>query len=100
MDDSGVAWQVWEVIPTTAERRSAGERRFGARQKSERRLREQFRVHLGDGVEQGWLVFECAAEKRRLHPIPGGWSERPDHELADLCRRATGTSRTTPRLIE
>ena len=100
MDDSGVAWQVWDVVPTTAERRSAGERRFGARLKGDRRLQQQLRVQLGDGLEQGWLVFECTAEKRRLQPIPQGWSERPDRELADLCHRAVVTARTTPRLIE
>ena len=81
-DPSGVRWQAWEVIPSTAERRSAGERRFGARDRVDRRVRqEQARVRVGHGMEQGWLVFECATEKRRVHPIPDGWSTMSDGEL-------------------
>jgi hypothetical protein len=75
IDPQGVRWQAWEVIPTTAERRSSGERRFRTRNKS-------------------------AREKRRLHPIPPNWSVRTDEELSALCGSAEAAPRTTPRLVE
>jgi hypothetical protein len=99
-DRQGVHWQAWEVIPTTAERRSAGERRFGARDKRERRTKRQFRVPMDAGLATGWLVFESSAEKRRLSPVPPDWTVRTDEELAKLCSSAVATLRTTPRLVE
>jgi len=87
-DADGTEWQAWEVIPSTAERRSAGERRFGARERDDRRTRHQTRVKLEDGMALGWLVFECAAGKRRLHPIPSGWSTLSDEQLAQLAHQA------------
>ena len=87
-DGNGTEWQAWEVIPSTAERRSAGERRFGTRDREERRTQHQVRVKLEDGMALGWLVFECAAGKRRLHPIPPGWSALSDDELAVLAHNS------------
>jgi hypothetical protein len=100
IDAAGVQWQAWEVIPSTAERRGTGERRFGARDRADRRVRQQPRVKMEDGLAQGWLVFECATEKRRLHPIPEGWSTLTEvglSQLAALARPAGSGSRTDPR---
>ena len=91
-DSDGTAWQAWEVIPSSAERRKAGERRFGHRDVSERRTRHEPRVRFDAGLAEGWLVFECAAGKRRLHPIPAGWSTLSDAELAALARSARATT--------
>jgi hypothetical protein len=99
-DQHGVHWQAWEVIPTTAERRSASERRFGRRDKRDRRTKQQFRVQMDEGLAKGWLVFESAGEKRRLHPTPSDWTTRSDEELAILCQSAEAAPRTTPRLVE
>lgn len=88
IDPEGVEWQAWEVIPSTAERRGSGERRFGVRDRGDRRARQQVRVKLEDGLAHGWLVFESADEKRRLHPIPDGWSTLSDAGLAELARTA------------
>jgi hypothetical protein len=99
-DQQGVRWQAWEVIPTTAERRSGGERRFGVRDKRDRRTKQQFRVPMDDGLAKGWLVFESAGEKRRLHPIPIDWNARTDDELSLLCGSAYAAPRTSPRLVE
>lgn len=86
-DTHGVVWQAWEVIPSSAERRSSGERRFGARDRVDRRVRqEQTRVKLDHGMAHGWLVFESAAEKRRVHPIPDDWSSRSDEQLVALLK--------------
>jgi len=99
-DTNGVRWQAWEVIPTTAERRDARERHEGALQTEERRTRRQLRVRMDGGLAQGWLVFESAAEKRRLRPIPPGWTEQTDEELARLCGTAEMAPRPTRRLVE
>ena len=99
-DTNGVRWQAWEVIPTTAERRDAHEGHDGTRQTEERRSRRQLRIRMDGGLAQGWLVFESAAEKRRLRPIPPGWTERTDEELAHLCSTAEMAPRPTRRLVE
>ncbi len=97
VDDEGTSWQVWEVIPTSAERRSVSERRFGARATSDRRVRREVRIQMEDGLGAGWLVFESPNGKRRLHPIPDGWADRPDSELVLLCHRAEPSSRGSQR---
>jgi hypothetical protein len=95
VDAAGVQWQVWEVIPSTAERRGTGERRFGVRDRVDRRVLQQPRAKLDDGLAQGWLVFECATEKRRLHPIPEGWSTLTDLGLAQLAEQARPAAPST-----
>lgn len=92
IDADGVEWQAWEVIPSSAERRAMGERRFSGRHARDRRVRTQVRVRMDRGLAEGWLVFESAAEKRRLRPIPGGWSTLTDEQLAALVRSATTSS--------
>lgn len=96
-DADGVQWQAWEVIPSTAERRGRTERRFGARDQRERRVKQEPRAKMQEDLVHGWLVFESAREKRRLHPIPQGWFELPDDELAALARRADAAARVLPR---
>ena len=95
VDADGTEWQVWDVIPSTAERRGSGERRFGARAAGERRTQHQLRVRMEDGLADGWLVFECEAEKRRLRPVPHGWSDLSDDALAALGRTADVAPRQT-----
>lgn len=86
-DHDGVEWQVWEVVPSTAERRHASERRIDPREdEGDRRRHLQFRVQLEDGLERGWLVFESAHEKRRVYPVPPDWHAWPDEELIALRR--------------
>ena len=97
-DANGTHWQAWAVIPSSAERRRAGERRFGSRARRDRRQREELRVHMDDALTRGWLVFESDHEKRRLLPIPPGWEQRTDDELTKLCE--TATVAPPPRLSE
>ena len=58
---------------------------------------EVWDVRLGDRGEaravrpdlaEGWLAFESSSEKRRLAPIPSGWSDLPEELLGQLCARA------------
>jgi hypothetical protein len=45
-------------------------------------------AHLPPELEEGWLCFECAEEKRRLAPTPPGWEEMDDDALTALCASA------------
>jgi hypothetical protein len=67
-DAAGVAWKVFRAIPHST---PSGR---------EKVLPEDFR--------DGWLVFECDAERRRLAPIPGDWEELADDQLEHLCSAA------------
>ncbi len=51
---------------------------------------------MEDGLGEGWLVFECAHEKRRLHPIPEHWSQGTERELRALCSSASAAPRVSP----
>jgi hypothetical protein len=98
LDARGIAWQAWEVIPSTAERRRAErERRFGTRDQRDRRLHPELRVRMQEELTNGWLVFECATEKRRLYPVPAGWSSLSDIELDALAATAEAADRLPPR---
>jgi hypothetical protein len=45
-------------------------------------------------LQDGWLVFECGREKRRLEaPYPGNWLTFSIPELEELCRRASPVRR-------
>ena len=75
-DPDGTEWQVWSVVP--------GEHSEWP---------EHARKHLPDAMAEGWLCFESAGEKRRLHPLPPGWDERGDDELRALCTQAVRVDR-------
>lgn len=99
-DASGMQWQVWEVVPSSAERRESPERRSQARTEVGRRVRQELRIRMESTLAQGWLVFESAHEKRRLRPIPEGWEQRDDGGLARLLSEATLAPHSPRRLIE
>lgn len=86
-DESGVDWQVWDVHPTHVERRirRSGEVDPG----SERRHHLSGpRMEVRPEFANGWLAFQCRGERRRLAPMPEGWDQLDDAELARLCERA------------
>ena len=100
-DRTGMEWTVWEVRPrrglwTGVERRSGLDRRATAdgtpldRRTSEERREAALRVldALGPVLADGWLAFHAATERRRLLPIPDGWMQMRESELAELCARA------------
>jgi hypothetical protein len=100
IDSEGVAWQVWEVIPQSVERRKLRERRIASRDENDRRRRHEVRLRTSDGEADGWLVFEAYDVKKRLRPIPDGWHLASSVELESMCARADRASRATRRLIE
>lgn len=71
-DRQGRDWRAWDVVPDNLNSRIKN---------------EDFLAALN---YTGWIVFETKneAEKRRLYPIPKGWSELPDTELQALVERA------------
>jgi hypothetical protein len=66
LDAAGVVWDVRAIHPSAT----------------------PGRVRLPEPVESGWLAFESFGEKRRLSPIPDGWSSHSDDGLRQLCQAA------------
>lgn len=123
VDAHGVRWTVWTVYPTVTELRPgdaprtgttplgvtpvAGSRAVGAGTLAEPAggsasasaaadgAPSGARTVVAPGLERGWLAFESETEKRRLAPIPEGWTELSDQALAALCARATPAPRRT-----
>ena len=100
VDSRGLKWLVWEVIPTSTERRKLRERRFAPRDANDRRKRHEARLRVSDGESGGWLVFESVDGKKRLRPIPRDWQLASIEELESMCARAERAARPSRRLIE
>lgn len=60
----GREWQVWDVDPALGSGR------------------------LPRTLPGGWLCFETAGEKRRLHPVPASWDGCSPSELEALRQEA------------
>lgn len=88
-DSLGRKWDVWTVVPSTAERR----RRTGPSVPPnppgiERRTHDEVRMPLSEEWVHGWLAFETKGERRRLAPYPTDWLDREPSDLERLCREA------------
>jgi hypothetical protein len=101
-------WVVVDVMPDVGNRRAGAERRQSMapeivveRRQEARRVRARPRVLLGSELERGWLYFQnetdAAIARRRLAPIPPGWDELPEAELAALLARARQVTRGVGR---
>jgi len=69
-DSNGVAWRVWNTVPTA-------------------------RTSLSGEFERGWLTFESTAGLRRLAPVPANWEAATPERLELMCRAATEVPRRT-----
>lgn len=100
-DNNGEKWDVWLVLPTSAERRKVERRRAIAGdsgyageerrvRKPDRRLSSKVRRSPIDlEFKDGWLCFEShSGEKRRLMPVPDNWENMSVRELLKLCSEA------------
>ena len=76
-DPEGREWSVWDVVPS---------------RKSD--------LFLPATMADGWLCFEAAHEKRRLHPVRVDWDALEDAELWSLCLSADPVPPRTPRHSE
>src|SRR5688500_8230714 len=77
-DRSGTRWTVWDTVPETT-------------------------TGLEATFRGGWLTFDSGAERRRLGPVPDGWTDFPPERLDLLLRVArevTGPSDADARLEE
>ena len=89
-DERGRAWTVWDVHPTSVDRR---QRNVGPPAGiGERRGHTGSRAIIAPRLAQGWLAFEARdGERRRLAPIPDvprGWPTASDGELREWCELA------------
>jgi hypothetical protein len=71
-DGNGRGWRAWDVSPDELSPRTKDE------------------DYLAQLYHTGWIVFETKEgdDKRRLYPVPKGWSELPEAELAVLLQKA------------
>lgn len=107
-DDDARLWNAWDVHPVWGERRARERRvREGAppaalleRRARERRHDSGLRIALPPRLAGGWIAFECGNDRRRVAPIPEGWSELDDEALRRLWRAAETLPPRRGRLIE
>jgi len=50
-------------------------------------------TYLPEQFGNGWLCFESGIAKRRLTPVPPGWSAMSDRDVLGLLRRAQAVVR-------
>jgi hypothetical protein len=94
----GTLWEMWDVHPTLADRRSAKDPHPPAHS-DERRKQRSYRSPVPGTMKSGWLALQSATERRRIAPVPDGWSLRTDEELRALVRASESTGKRR-RLIE
>ncbi len=87
LDALGVGWQIWEVIPTLAEKRAAKEA-IPPEETGERRRGSPGKPLITGPMATGWLAMKSASERRRLAPIPPDWDTMSDDELRELIVEA------------
>jgi hypothetical protein len=80
VDPDGRSWEAWEVRPIAIERRLNEDRRVVPRFGQDRRSAElQFALH--GSLREGWLTFQHGDDRRRISPIPNGWTALSEAEL-------------------
>ncbi len=96
MDSAGTEWHVWDIVPRHTERRRSKHRdrrmekrgiQFPERRSESRRLGDTRRAVIRGTYSQGWLCFESHLEKRRVCPIPPGWTAWGDELLEQYLWR-------------
>jgi hypothetical protein len=92
-DAAGIVWKVWDVAPTMTERFDA-ENPATSSETAERQRARSVRGRLPGPMTNGWLAIMAGTERRRIAPIPEGWSTMADAELLELIR--TEAVITTP----
>lgn len=87
-DQGDVLWYVWEIQPSSIERRLRDDET--KRPATERRRTPsppRFRPS-NPQLMAGWLAFESSLGKRRLFPVPKQWEEMSEDELLALLAQA------------
>lgn len=89
LDAEGMKWDVWEVNPSVVEHELEQVRLAQSVVPDTVDHARRHGALVASALSSGWLCFESGEVKRRLAPVPPGWSTFNDHELALLCERAT-----------
>ncbi|GAC1648436.1 MAG: hypothetical protein NVS4B3_04000 [Gemmatimonadaceae bacterium] len=98
-DAGGVEWTVWNVYPSWAERRAVGSAPPPEVSGERRRFDAAEPIRRADhDLARGWLAFESVLGRRRLVPIPEGWDNLPDDDLAQFLAQAREVKPATRRL--
>jgi hypothetical protein len=107
LDSTGNEWLAFDVVPRAEERRRLERRSIlktqsqpDDRRDADRRFTVGGRSPLASGVVDGWLCFERGPERRRLCPIPDGWSRCSDAELESYCQTARPVRRESANVGE
>jgi len=79
-DARGREWQVWETVPQGGSGQYAT--RLELSTDAQDRLSGRVRLPVSEGREHGWLTFAAGDDKRRLSPIPHGWADASDAQIA------------------
>ena len=88
-DSRDELWSVWEVEPSSMERRVRSDPERCPRV-DRRDSAPAPRIRVDDAqLSHGWLAFESRMEKRRLCPIPSQWESLTDADLASLVSQAS-----------
>lgn len=94
LDQHGVRWHVWEVYPTSTDRRASEQpesrilSEADEAQLMDRRFPFERRGAIDPELAGGWLAFESEIARRRYAPIPRGWTGLPSRELCRLLQVA------------
>lgn len=99
--EGGVVWVVWDVHPEDLGRLAYDRRAStppGAGPVPAERMSRRNERSVHPELQQGWLCFQSATEKRRFTPIPANWYELPDDELRAMLHVATPAPRADGRM--
>ena len=92
-DPQGRHWQVWKVTPSATVYHERRTRTSAAGGQPAPYAGEDRRK--GD-IQQGWLCFDGAAERRRFYPVPADWENFSDERLVSLLKASAPVRRTEP----
>lgn len=92
IDSQGQQWQVWKVTPSATVYRERRGRRAAAGGDGGVPYAGEDR-RKGD-IQQGWLCFDSAAERRRFYPVPSSWEAYSDERLVGLLLASAPVRRT------
>jgi hypothetical protein len=84
-DELGRIWDVWDVIPSDVLNSSYDRRSSDRARPSSARMQPSLQPEL----EEGWLCFQTASERRRFAPIPVGWFDFSQPDLGVVLEKAT-----------
>lgn len=87
-DSRGLHWRIWRVTPSDSARGAVSTPPQGVASSPERAARIARDESRRAEWTQGWLLFETAGQRKRLIPIPEGWTVASAAALEVMCDSA------------